>query len=121
MGRMLKALSERALELGPVRDAEQTGNWRAATDDDYVYWLVLDRPGKSVNTIDRSVIEELSHHVDQIIDQRLDIAALQGFGGYLLGDLPEDRVAHLRHLQYGHINISFINNILRSLSRTGQG
>ena len=46
MGRMLKALSERALELGPVRDAEQTGNWRAATDDDYVYWLVLDRPGK---------------------------------------------------------------------------
>ncbi len=70
MGRMLKALSERALELGPVRDAEQTGNWRAATDDDYVYWLVLDRPGKTVNTIDRSVIEELSHHVDQIIDQR---------------------------------------------------
>ncbi|WP_206455458.1 3-hydroxyacyl-CoA dehydrogenase NAD-binding domain-containing protein [Aurantimonas marina] len=70
MGRMLNALSDRALELGPARAAEQHGNWRAATDGDYVYWLVLDRPDKAVNTIDRSVIEELSQHVDRIIDQK---------------------------------------------------
>lgn len=70
MGRMLSALSDRALELGPARFAEQTGNWRAEIDDDYIYWLILDCPGKSVNTIDRSVLEELSHHVDHIIDKK---------------------------------------------------
>ena len=70
MGRMLSALQDRALELGPARLAEQEGNWRAAIDDDYVYWLVLDCPGKSVNTINREVLSELSHHIDHIIDQK---------------------------------------------------
>jgi 3-hydroxyacyl-CoA dehydrogenase/enoyl-CoA hydratase/3-hydroxybutyryl-CoA epimerase len=70
MSRMLSALSDQALELGPARDAEPEGNWRCATDADHVTWLVLDRPGKSVNTIDRSVIEELALHVDRIAERR---------------------------------------------------
>ena len=80
MGRMLSALSDRALELGPARFAEQTGNWRAEIDDDYIYWLILDCPGKSVNTIDRSVLEELSHHVDHIIDKVLQSVPQQPVG-----------------------------------------
>jgi 3-hydroxyacyl-CoA dehydrogenase/enoyl-CoA hydratase/3-hydroxybutyryl-CoA epimerase len=67
---MLSALSDQALELGPASDAEPEGNWRCATDADHVTWLVLDRPGKSVNTIDRSVIEELARHVDRIAERR---------------------------------------------------
>ncbi|MEX6508274.1 3-hydroxyacyl-CoA dehydrogenase NAD-binding domain-containing protein [Jiella sp. M17.18] len=70
MGRMLNALSDRTLELGPARNVEREGNWRVATDEDYVTWLVLDRPDMSVNTIDRSVMEELAVHVDRIIAQR---------------------------------------------------
>ena len=66
MGRMLEALSDRALELGPARFAETTGNWRVATDDDNVMWLVLDRPDRSVNTVDRSVIEELAGLIERI-------------------------------------------------------
>ncbi|MEH6719818.1 MAG: 3-hydroxyacyl-CoA dehydrogenase NAD-binding domain-containing protein [Aurantimonas endophytica] len=70
MSRMLAALSDQSLELGPARAAEPEGNWRCATDADHVTWLVLDRPGKSVNTIDRSVIEELAGHVERIAEQR---------------------------------------------------
>jgi 3-hydroxyacyl-CoA dehydrogenase/enoyl-CoA hydratase/3-hydroxybutyryl-CoA epimerase len=70
MSRMLAALSDQALELGPARDAELEGNWRCATDSDHVTWLVLDRPDKSVNTIDRSVIEELARHVERIAERR---------------------------------------------------
>ncbi|MDY8107592.1 3-hydroxyacyl-CoA dehydrogenase NAD-binding domain-containing protein [Fulvimarina sp. 2208YS6-2-32] len=70
MGRMLSALADRALELGPVRLAEPDGNWRGAIDEDYVYWLALDCPGKSVNTINRDVLAELARHIDHIVDQK---------------------------------------------------
>ncbi|KQT88049.1 3-hydroxyacyl-CoA dehydrogenase NAD-binding domain-containing protein [Aurantimonas sp. Leaf443] len=67
---LLGALSDRTLELGPAREAEPSGNWRRARTADHVVWLVLDRPGKSVNTIDRSVIEELATHLDWVEAQR---------------------------------------------------
>ncbi|RFC63564.1 fatty-acid oxidation protein subunit alpha [Fulvimarina endophytica] len=67
---MLSALSDRSRELGPARLAEQDGNWRSGMDEDYVYWLVLDCPGKSVNTIGRDVLTELSRHIDHIVDQK---------------------------------------------------
>lgn len=70
MSRMLAALSDQVLELGPAGAAEPEGNWRCVTDADHVTWLVLDRPGKSVNTIDRSVIEELAGHVYRIAERR---------------------------------------------------
>ncbi|MCE7028416.1 3-hydroxyacyl-CoA dehydrogenase NAD-binding domain-containing protein [Jiella avicenniae] len=65
MGRMLNALSQRDLELGPARDVEPTGHFRVAKDDDGVVWMVLDRTDKRVNTIDRPVLEELAGHVER--------------------------------------------------------
>ncbi|MBO0903141.1 3-hydroxyacyl-CoA dehydrogenase NAD-binding domain-containing protein [Jiella sonneratiae] len=65
MGRMLNALSERSLELGPARNAEPTGHFRVARDDDGIVWMVLDRTDKRVNTIDRPVLEELNQHLDR--------------------------------------------------------
>ena len=70
MGKMLDALADRRLELGPAANAERTGNFRVATDDDRVMWIVLDRPDKAVNTVDRSVVEELSALVDRIIAEK---------------------------------------------------
>ncbi len=59
MRSMLDALSDRVIELGAAATAEPEGNWRYGVDASDVAWLVLDRPGKGVNTIDRSVLEEL--------------------------------------------------------------
>ena len=70
MGRMLDALADRRLELGPAAHAERTGNFRVAFDDDKVMWILLDRPDKAVNTVDRSVIEELSALVDRIVAEK---------------------------------------------------
>ncbi|MBB3935004.1 3-hydroxyacyl-CoA dehydrogenase NAD-binding domain-containing protein [Aureimonas phyllosphaerae] len=61
---LLDTLSDRALELSAAADVERRGNWRQAVDEDGVAWWVLDRPGKSVNTIDRSVLEELDALID---------------------------------------------------------
>ncbi|MCQ8780701.1 3-hydroxyacyl-CoA dehydrogenase NAD-binding domain-containing protein [Mangrovibrevibacter kandeliae] len=66
MGRMLDALADRTLELGPTRHVEREGNWRAARDGEGLFWLVLDRPDKSVNVIDRAVLEELDALLDRI-------------------------------------------------------
>lgn len=63
MDLMLTALKDRELELLVARNAEPDGNWRMARDDENIVWLVLDKPGKSVNTIDRSVLEELDVHL----------------------------------------------------------
>lgn len=63
MDTMLNALQHRAIELSVARDAEPKGNWRISRDDENIAWLVLDKPGKSVNTIDRSVLEELDGHL----------------------------------------------------------
>ena len=65
MGRMLNALQERSLELGPARFAEATGHFRVATDDNGIVWMVLDRTDKRVNTIDRPVLEELATHIER--------------------------------------------------------
>ncbi|WP_182085060.1 3-hydroxyacyl-CoA dehydrogenase NAD-binding domain-containing protein [Aureimonas sp. ME7] len=62
---MLDALADRALELSAAAGVEPTGNWRSGRDEDGVAWWVLDRPGKSVNTIDRSVLEELNTLIDE--------------------------------------------------------
>ncbi|WP_062112481.1 3-hydroxyacyl-CoA dehydrogenase NAD-binding domain-containing protein [Aureimonas sp. AU40] len=63
MDTMLNALQNRALELSAARHAAPEGNWRVSRDDENIAWLVLDKPGKSVNTIDRSVLEELDRHL----------------------------------------------------------
>ncbi|WP_279481579.1 3-hydroxyacyl-CoA dehydrogenase NAD-binding domain-containing protein [Aureimonas sp. SK2] len=65
MAGLLDTLADRALELSAATTVEARGNWRAATDEDGIAWWVLDRPGKSVNTIDRSVLEELNGLLDQ--------------------------------------------------------
>ena len=60
MDKMLETLAPRIIELGAARDAQPHGNWRYAMDADRVFWLLLDRPGKSVNVVDREVLEELN-------------------------------------------------------------
>lgn len=61
---MLSVLSGRLLELGPAASAPGKGHWRSARDGGGVLWLVLDKKNKSVNTVDREVLEELSAHLD---------------------------------------------------------
>lgn len=39
-------------------------NWRLETDSDQLLWLYLDKQDASVNTIDRSVMEELANIID---------------------------------------------------------
>ncbi|WP_102959925.1 3-hydroxyacyl-CoA dehydrogenase NAD-binding domain-containing protein [Mangrovicella endophytica] len=70
MKTMLNALKDRRLELGAAADAAPQGNWRSARDADGVVWLVLDRPDKSVNVIDRAVLEELNAHLERLEAER---------------------------------------------------
>ena len=77
MGRMLDALADRRLELGPAAHAGRTGNFRVASDDDRVMWVLLDRPDKAVNTVDRSVIEELSALIDRIVAEKPSAVVLR--------------------------------------------
>src|SRR3990167_2520083 len=41
-------------------------NWHLETDTDQIIWLYLDKEKASINTIDRSVMEEFSHIVDAL-------------------------------------------------------
>lgn len=70
MDKMLETLTPRIVELGAARDAAAHGNWRYALDEDRVFWLLLDRPGKSVNVVDRQVLEELNSVIDRIEEER---------------------------------------------------
>lgn len=70
MDKMLETLTPRIIELGAARDAQPHGNWRYAMDADRVFWLLLDRPGKSVNVVDREVLEELNAAIDRIEEER---------------------------------------------------
>ncbi|WP_062203155.1 3-hydroxyacyl-CoA dehydrogenase NAD-binding domain-containing protein [Aureimonas sp. AU12] len=70
MATMMDVLRDRALELSVAADAPREGNWRMASDEDGICWLVLDRPGKSVNTIDRSVLEDLDRCLGLIEAQK---------------------------------------------------
>ena len=70
MDKMLETLAPRIIELGAARDAQPHGNWRYAMDADRVFWLLLDRPGKSVNVVDREVLEELNSVIDRIEQER---------------------------------------------------
>ena len=66
MDTLLTALADRTLELSTAAAAETRGNWRIARDDENIAWLLLDKPGKSVNTVDRSVLEELAAELDRL-------------------------------------------------------
>ncbi|WP_026380478.1 3-hydroxyacyl-CoA dehydrogenase NAD-binding domain-containing protein [Afifella pfennigii] len=61
MGRMLKALSPRLMETGPVdlAAAPSDANFKRGRDAEGVEWLLLDMPGRSVNVVDGSMLEEL--------------------------------------------------------------
>ncbi|WP_224406927.1 3-hydroxyacyl-CoA dehydrogenase NAD-binding domain-containing protein [Afifella sp. IM 167] len=61
MGHMLDALSPRLLETGPVdlAAAPSGTNFRRGRDAEGVEWLLLDMPGRSVNVVDQSMLEEL--------------------------------------------------------------
>ncbi len=65
-GIVLNHLGETWLELGPARDAERDGPWRAARDAQGVLWLALDVEGAGANTISREVLEGLDRQLDAI-------------------------------------------------------
>jgi len=58
---MLNALSPRLLETGPVdlAAAPSDTNFKRGRDAEGVEWLLLDMPGRSVNVVDQSMLEEL--------------------------------------------------------------
>lgn len=45
---------------------QQFKNWRLETDKDQILWLILDKQNSSMNTIDRSVMEEFNTIIDQL-------------------------------------------------------
>lgn len=42
-------------------------HWRLETDSDQILWLFFDKQNASVNTIDRSVMEEFSKIIDSLM------------------------------------------------------
>ena len=60
-GKVWTALEPRDLELGPAATAMsgRWNNWRLASDEHGVAWLVVDKPGSSVNTLSEEVLREL--------------------------------------------------------------
>jgi 3-hydroxyacyl-CoA dehydrogenase/enoyl-CoA hydratase/3-hydroxybutyryl-CoA epimerase len=62
MGKVLDILAPRELELGPLTGSSvrQARNWRFARDDDGIAWLVLDKAGRSANTLSQEVLTELN-------------------------------------------------------------
>lgn len=65
-GPVLTHLGETRLELGPLRDVEPAGAWRAARDVDGVLWLALDVADSGTNTISETVLAGLDTQLDAI-------------------------------------------------------
>lgn len=65
-GPVMAHLGEKKLELGPAENAPREGDWRYATDEDGIAWLVLDVEGSGTNTISGRVLEGLNRHLEAL-------------------------------------------------------
>ncbi|MGX0876550.1 3-hydroxyacyl-CoA dehydrogenase/enoyl-CoA hydratase/3-hydroxybutyryl-CoA epimerase [Roseovarius sp. MBR-154] len=109
---VLEHMGETKLALGPVGDnADAAGGaeWQSGVDANGIAWLVLDRPGQSVNTISQTVLQGLSDHLERLETDRpkavvIRSAKLDGFaaGADITGfdDLSDEGAEDL--LKQGH-------------------
>jgi 3-hydroxyacyl-CoA dehydrogenase/enoyl-CoA hydratase/3-hydroxybutyryl-CoA epimerase len=69
--RILDALKDRALELGPTPDASGTyRNFKLTRDADGVAWLLFDRADASANTLSEEVLLEFDMVLTALETQR---------------------------------------------------
>lgn len=63
-------------------------NWRLETDEDQILWVFVDKQNASVNTLDRSVVEEFAHIVDLLSNDTTHKAVIIASGkksGFIAG------------------------------------
>ena len=63
-------------------------HWRLKTDEDQILWVYFDKQNASVNTIDRSVMEEFSSIVNQLAEDTTHKGAIIASGkknGFIAG------------------------------------
>jgi 3-hydroxyacyl-CoA dehydrogenase/enoyl-CoA hydratase/3-hydroxybutyryl-CoA epimerase len=69
--RILDALKDRTLELGPVHDGSDTyRNFKLTRDADGVAWLLFDRANASANTLSEEVLTEFDMVLTALEAQR---------------------------------------------------
>src|SRR4051812_44836341 len=65
--RIMNALGDRVLELGPTPDAAGPyKNFKLTRDSDGIAWLLFDREGASANTLSADLIEELDRILGEL-------------------------------------------------------
>lgn len=63
-------------------------NWRLETDEDNILWIYIDKQNASMNTLDRSVMEEFSQIVDSLANDTTHAGAILASGkkvGWIAG------------------------------------
>ena len=68
--RIMGALKDRVLELGPTAVIGAYKNFKLTRDDDGIAWLLFDRANASANTLSGDVIEELGQVVSALEAER---------------------------------------------------
>jgi 3-hydroxyacyl-CoA dehydrogenase/enoyl-CoA hydratase/3-hydroxybutyryl-CoA epimerase len=68
--RIMDALKDRVLELGPTAVIGAYKNFKLTRDDDGIAWLLFDRANASANTLSGDVIEELGQVVGALESER---------------------------------------------------
>lgn len=68
--RIMDALEDRVLELGPDAVIGAYKNFRLTRDEDGIAWLLFDRAGASANTLSGDVIEELGQVISALESDR---------------------------------------------------
>src|ERR1700760_495016 len=69
--KIMNALGDRVLELGPAPDAAGPyRNFKLIRDADGIAWLLFDREGASANTLSADVMEEFDNILAELESQR---------------------------------------------------
>jgi 3-hydroxyacyl-CoA dehydrogenase/enoyl-CoA hydratase/3-hydroxybutyryl-CoA epimerase len=88
-GRVLAALEDRELELGPAQSAAASlwTHWRMAVDDAGVAWLVIDKQSASTNTIDEEILREFDSALSEVEAEKPKGLAIRSAkaGGFMVG------------------------------------
>ena len=70
-GRVGEVMAARQRMLGPeVEPVAASADWRLRLDEDGIAWLLLDRAGRSANTLSEAVLEQLDQMLGQIEERR---------------------------------------------------
>ena len=63
---VLSALQPRHMEMGSLNNYTDFRHFRLGHDDQNIAWLLFNRQGESVNTLNRAVLEDLSSVLDEL-------------------------------------------------------